>query len=403
MIPAIPLFTLESRIKRVLRKHLKDLGFTKSENGALTPPSEGKATLRSMHSAQRADRLNAEASFIATHWPQMRQYFASGVEVVPSEITPELELVESGTWQSTLFRMASLTWSVPVSQGYGRRMRFLVWDRHNDKLIGLIALGDPVFNLRVRDQHIGWNSDDRKKRLVGMLDAFVLGSIPPYNRLLGGKLIASLIRSVEVRDTFRERYHTTKGIISGKRKHAELVAVTTTSALGRSSVYNRVRLGSITYLKPLGYTEGWGHFHIPDAVFADVRTYLRRRRRKYAQDFKFGDGPNWRLRALRLAMGLVGLRPELLRHGIKREVFITELASNAQQILKGTRKIPKYDDLLSVAEISKLAKERWIVPRAERCPDFRDHTVDQIEAMLSARYVHEPTESSENVYAIGAA
>lgn len=403
MTPSVPLFTLEARIKRALRKHLKDLGFTKSKDGSLTPPSEGKATLRSMHSAQRADRLKAEANFISTHWPQMRQYFASGAEVVPSDITPELELVDSGTWQSTLFRMASLTWSVPVSQGYGRRMRFLVWDRHNNKLIGLIALGDPVFNLRVRDQYIGWNSDDRKKRLVGMLDAFVLGSIPPYNRLLGGKLVASLIRSVEVRDTFRKRYHTTKGIISGKRKHAELVAVTTTSALGRSSVYNRVRLGSITYLKPLGYTEGWGHFHIPDAVFADVRTYLRRRRRKYAKGFKFGDGPNWRLRALRLAMGLVGMRPELLRHGIKREVFITELACNAQQILKGTRKRPKYDDLLSVAEISKLAKERWIVPRAERCPDFRDHKVDQIEAMLSARYVHEPVENNEKVYAIGAA
>lgn len=403
MTPSIPLFTLESRIKRALRNHLKELGFTKSPSGALTPPSEGKATLRSMHSAQRAHRLKAEESFVAKQWPLMRRYFASGVDVVPTAITPKLELVESGTWQSNLFRLASLTWSVPVSQGYGRRMRFLVWDRHNDKLIGLIALGDPVFNLRVRDQYIGWDSDDRKKRLVGMLDAFVLGSLPPYNRLLGGKLVASLIRSVEVRDTFRQKYHTTKGIISRKRKHAELVAVTTTSALGRSSVYNRVRLGSTTYLNPLGYTEGWGHFHVPESVFADVRTYLRRRRRKYAKGFKFGDGPNWRLRALRLAMGLVGLRPELLRHGIKREVFITELATNARQILNGTRKRPKYDDLLSVAEIAALAKERWIIPRAERCPDFRAHTVDQIEAMLTARYVHEPVEDSEKVYAIGAA
>lgn len=400
---SIPLFTLESRIKRALRKHLKDLGFTKSANGLLTPPSEGKATLRSMHSAQRAQRLEAEAKFVAEQWPLMRRHFASGMEVVPSAITPAMELVESGTWQSTLFRLASLTWSVPVSQGYGRRMRFLVWDRHNEKLIGLIALGDPVFNLRVRDQYIGWNAADRKKRLVGMLDAFVLGSLPPYNRLLGGKLVASLIRSVEVRDTFRDRYHTSKGIISGKRKHAELVAVTTTSALGRSSVYNRVRLAEITYLKPLGYTEGWGHFHIPDDVFTDVRAYLRRRRRKYAKGFKFGDGPNWRLRALRLAMGLVGLKPELLRHGIKREVFITELASNASQILKGTRKRPKYDDLLTVAEISAIAKERWIVSRAERCPDFRAHTVDQIEAMLTARYVHEPVEPSELPYDIGAA
>lgn len=387
MAPLIPLFTLEARIRRALRRHLKDLGFTKTADGSLMPPSEGKATLRSMHSAQRAAKLASEAAFIADYWPRLRCHFASGIEVVPAEIRPELELVESETWQSNLFRLAALTWSVPVSQGYGRRMRFLVWDRHNNKLIGLIALGDPVFNLHVRDQYIGWNSNDRKERLVGMLDAFVLGSLPPYNRLLGGKLVAALIRSIEVRDTFRARYHDSKGIISHARKHAELVAVTTTSALGRSSVYNRVKLGSITYLKQLGFTEGWGHFHVPDEIFDDIRTYLNRRRHAYAKGFKFGDGPNWRLRALRLAMSLIGLRPELLRHGVKREVFITELASNAREVLKGQRKHPKYDGLQTVAEIAALAKERWIIPRAERCPDYRAHTVDQIENLLFAEYV----------------
>lgn len=38
-------------------------------------------------------------------------------------IAPLLELIEVGTWQSDLFRLASLT-SVPVSADYGRRMRF---------------------------------------------------------------------------------------------------------------------------------------------------------------------------------------------------------------------------------------------------------------------------------------
>ncbi len=395
MAPPIPLFTLEARIRRALRRHLKDLGFARCADGSLMPPSEGKDTLRSMHSAQRAAKLESEAAFITEQWPQLCCHFASGTEVVPGEIKPELELVKSNTWQSNLFRLAALTWSVPVSQGYGRRMRFLVWDRHNSKLIGLIALGDPVFNLAVRDKYIGWSSDDRKRRLVGMLDAFVLGSLPPYNRLLGGKLVASLIRSIEVRDIFRAKYYESKGIISHKRKCAELVAVTTTSALGRSSVYNRLKLGSMTYLKPLGYTEGWGHFHVPDSIFEDVRTYLRRRNHTYAKGFKFGDGPNWRLRALRLAMDLVGLRPGLLRHGLRREVFIAELACNARGILKGTQKRPKYDGLLSVADIGRLAKERWMVPRAERCPDYRSHTVDQIEALLFAKYTHQSSQNAE--------
>jgi hypothetical protein len=89
----------------------------------------------------------------------------------------------------------SLTWAVPVSHGFGRRLRYLVWDRHNGKLIGLMAIGDPVFNLSVRDKLIGWNSHARGERLVNIMDAYVLGAVPPYNMLLGGKLVAALIRT----------------------------------------------------------------------------------------------------------------------------------------------------------------------------------------------------------------
>ena len=121
---------------------------------------------------------------------KLNNYFADGSDVVVGKIDPELELIRSDTWQSDLFRMACLTWSVPVSQGYGRRLRFLVWDKSNDKLIGLIGLGDPVFNLRARDDLIGWNVSERTERLVNLMDAYVLGALPPYNFLLCGKMIA---------------------------------------------------------------------------------------------------------------------------------------------------------------------------------------------------------------------
>jgi hypothetical protein len=89
--------------------------------------------------------------------PDLLQYFASGTDIDPSLISPVLKRISSDTWESDLFRLASLTWSVPVSNGFGRRIRYLVWDEHNDKLIGLIAIGDPVFNLSVRDNLIGWD------------------------------------------------------------------------------------------------------------------------------------------------------------------------------------------------------------------------------------------------------
>src|SRR5437773_508485 len=139
----VPALTLEARIKRRLRAHLRELGFVRSDAGLLSPPASTKEALRSLHRIQRASRLEAHASFIDDRIPQLIKYFASGSEVQASAIKPSLQLIKSGTWEADLFRLASLTWSVPVSQGYGRRMRFLVWDKSNDKLIGLIALGDP--------------------------------------------------------------------------------------------------------------------------------------------------------------------------------------------------------------------------------------------------------------------
>lgn len=134
------------------------------------------------------------------------------------KISPVLERVSSGTWQSELFRLASLSWSVPVSNGFGRRLRYLVWDQANGKLMGLIAIGDPVFNLGVRDKFIGWNTNDRAARLVNLMDAYVLGAIPPYNALLGGKLIACLLRSRDIYDDFASAYGGSTGIISQAEK-----------------------------------------------------------------------------------------------------------------------------------------------------------------------------------------
>lgn len=373
--------TFDAYLRRRLQSHLRRLGFAKGDDG-LIPPSISKRRFRALHHLQREDRLRRESKFVQQEWRELRKHFANGTDVIPERIFPRLELVTSGTWQSRLFRLASLTWSVPVSRGYGRRMRFLVWDEHNGKLIGLIALGDPVFNLRVRDAEIGWTTEDRKKRLVNVLDAYVLGALPPYSMLLGGKLIASLLRTKEVRDAFKLRYGKARGVISGERKRPSLVMVTTTSALGRSSVYNRVSLGGCPILNGVGYTSGWGHFHIPDDLFAFVRRFLSAHDHKYANNNRFGDGPNWRFRAVRKALSLAGLDPNLLRHGINRQVFLCYLASNAKGVLKGSAKQPMFKKLPRVSEIAELARERWILPRALRRPEFKSWQVHSLRKKL---------------------
>ena len=260
-------------------------------------------------------------------------------------------------------------------------MRFLVRDRANGKLIGIFALGDPVFNLRVRDEWIGWNQAERRERLVNLMDAYVVGAMPPYADLLGGKLVASLIASEEVGRKFQERYGGREGLISGKKKQARLGLVTVTSALGRSSMYNRLKLvpngGSqtgqpVVDLRRLGVTTGYGHFQITDDLFSQLRGVLQEDGHKYADGHQFGDGPNWRIRVARTGLQSLGLNPdEVLKHGIQREVYAMPIATNARAFLAGKDEEPTFD-YRSADEISALAQKRWLVPRGNRRPSYRE-------------------------------
>ena len=367
----VTLLAREASLRRRVRQHLRCLGFSKTAEGLLVPPSLDKDAYRELHAPQRSERLIQEQEFLAQKSKSLIEYFANGNEIDVDRLNVRLELIDQQCWQSDLFRFASLLWSIPVSYGFGRRMRYLVWDEHSGKLVGLFALGDPVFNLRARDEWIGWSAEDRGKRLVHLLDGYVIGAVPPFNDILGGKLVAALMRTKEVARDFRERYGRTTGIISGDAKNAHLVAITTTSALGRSSVYNRLRLAGVTYLRSLGFTSGFGHFHFPQALFEDMRAYLKVRKHKYADSHQYGDGPNWRLRTIRQALRLLGMDPKLLRHGLSREVFISCLADNALEILRGKRKRPKYDSLLSASEVTALAIKRWLKPRSERNSAYR--------------------------------
>lgn len=390
MTNIIKIETRQASLKRRLRRHLKNLGFTKSADGLLETSGSGKDVIRSLHSIQRSDRLVQSRVFIKENSADLLKHFASGSDIDPLKIRPVLQRVRANTAESDLFRLAALTWSVPVSNGFGRRLRYLVWDKHNNKLIGLIAIGDPVFNLSVRDSLIGWDSGARGERLVNLMDAYVLGAVAPYNILLCGKLVACLVRTRDIYNDFQQTYGCTVGIISEKEKNARLLAVMTSSSLGRSSVYNRLKLDGVSYFRSIGYTSGWGHFHIPDKLFADLREYLRTIKHPYADLNRFGQGPNWRLRTTRVALQAIGFKDDLLKHGIKREVFLCEFATNAIRMLKTGKGRPNLNTLSTADQVAELALERWVRPRAQRRPEFQAWTADDLKNLLTNNVRLEP-------------
>jgi len=348
-----------------------------------------KDVIRSLHEAQRRERATRERKLLEKYGNQIISHFAEGKEVEPCKISPEIiPIIESDSLEGRLFRAATLLWSVPVSRGYGRRIRYLVIDQQNNKLIGIIGLGDPVFNLKCRDEWIGWNVEQRRERLSSVFDAYVLGAVPPYSLILGAKLIGSLVAAEEIRVEFRERYAHKEGIISKRAKEPHLVLITTTSALGRSSVYNRLRLpGNVNFIK-IGTTDGWGHFTVTDELFQQVRAVLKTNGDPYFNNYKFGQGPSWRLRALRKACHILGVDENMLRHGIKREVYAIPLATNWRDILLGRETIPEYQSR-NVSEIAIEALHRWVIPRSERTSNWSGWNRQNTWDVLTG-YVFEP-------------
>jgi hypothetical protein len=352
---------------------LEAQGFTRS-GGVLIPPDfvdKDEIRKKNLPAVQLA--LSKAEAGLRRYQDHLLDRFARGVEVVPRKFSPRLVEVHADSDEELLFRFARLQWSIPTSAGYGRRLRFLVIDESNDKLAGLIGLGDPVFALQGRDGWIGWSRDQCRVGLHNVMDAFVLGAVPPYSYLLGGKLMALLVSSDEVRDAFTRKYGKSLSVVKQRDLRSRLVLVTTTSALGRSSIYNRLRFDGRTVFESVGFTRGSGEFHFTNGLYKDIRRFAEANCNPTAKQERWGTGFRSRREVIKKTLIAVGLSGDWLYHGLEREVFVVPLAANARQVLRGEAKSARWYHT-SASDLGDWYRCRWMMPRAER--DSRYRTFD---------------------------
>lgn len=357
------------KLRRAVLSSLRKQGYEVKHGLVQIPSPADKSVIRKLHGLAVSHRLEATDPALRRKEARLIEFIASGREVCPDRITPRLQIVEPDTENELLFRYASLHWSVPVSAGYGRRLRFLVFDDQNDKLIGLFALGDPVYALHDRDKWIGWSSEPKREKLYHVMDAYVLGAVPPYSTLLGGKLIAMMALSNEVRRAFRNKYFGTKTLINRKKRPPYLALITTTSALGRSSLYNRMRISGFDYWHSVGFTKGFGEFHFSNGVYGAIREFVEDHCEPTAKQAAWGVGFRNKREVVRKCLPKLNLSPDLLNHGIEREVFAAPLGSKSLRFLRGEISRPSFFDW-PCQTLAELCMERWILPRAVRRPDF---------------------------------
>ena len=254
----------------------------------------------------------------------------------------------------------------------------MLMDEANGKIIGVLGLQSPPLSFPARDRLFSYPEGKKTELVNQTMDIYTLGSIPPYSRLLGGKLIALTAASNELRDAYRRKYSNQVTEMEGRKLPANLVALTTTSAYGRSSIYNRLRYNDTVEFRSLEYTEGYGAFHL-ERLYPKFRQFLE------AQDIStrggFGKGPRIKWQTMVRTLERIGFDSKLLHHGVKREVFLVPLVRNLKKFIEGAEHTPDYIDV-SFDTLAEYWRERWLIPRSERVDGWHDWNPEEIKHSL---------------------
>ena len=342
-------------------------GFIISDDGKLITPQD-KNYIRDVHRNSVSYILEKNRHFILKNdLTYLDKYIIDGKSLDVKNISPRLIPVQNEEY-SKLFRWIKMHWSIPISAGYGRRLRYIVENETDKSIMGIIGLDDPVYALKNRDAFIGWSSEQRKTRLKHVMDAFVLGAIPPYSMVLGGKLIASLVMSPEIRHDFKYKYAGKPSRISGEIFNGILVAITTASALGKSSIYDRIKIPNGSEFIHTGWTKGSGEFQFANNIYNKLYK-LASQSVKWTKNPLWGTGTRNRRVVIQEALRMLNLPADFNYHNIKRELFFIPLGSKSIEYLNGKVKCIKYYNTTQ-DEISQYILKRWVIPRSERRKEY---------------------------------
>ena len=253
----------------------------------------------------------------------------------------------------------------------------------------------------------------QKTKHIGssMIELNVCGAIPPYNHLLGGKLVALLALSPQVIHDYRKKYQDKISEIASRMKGesvtrpADLVYIGTTSLyyVG-SSQYNRLKIPGDIYgqsydvtLKELGYTVGFGTMHISRTTTMALNEAVGDDSHLINHVFGEGASPKFRLLTMsvsKLLESSLDCDPkEFTKHAMPRIVYGACLAKNTQGYLLGYDDKPDYYTDIDEYEIGTQKiidywRSRWLSSRLKHAPIFEKiRNFDKTELLISNEFV----------------
>jgi hypothetical protein len=226
-----------------------------------------------------------------------------------------------------------------------------------------------------------------------MMDIIVCGSIPPYNELLGGKLVSILACSPTVIKDYTKQYEHQVSVIASRMKGAKvvrdshLVFLGTTSLYSMgSSQYNRIKVpcshGFNLEFRKMGITEGFGTVY-----FSTVTTKLFSQILEIVDGGKrinhvFGEGTSPRLRMISRGLKEIGINSSsFLKHHSPRIVYSIYLAKNTCPFLLGLDDEPIYNFDINDEEDVKRNTQSLIDYWYGRWLEMRLHSVDIVDRL----------------------
>jgi hypothetical protein len=350
---------------------LEEQGF--KINPHVRPPEDSKEWYRSVQTRSRLEQISLHKTFLSGNINLAGNYCRDGKDISPEDIKIELREIIAGSKEERLYRWWNfMWWSIPFQRSYGRQMRFLLWDTTHNSPFGLICLQSPILKMSVRDKYLNIPQEELDIWVNRSMSAQRVGALPPYNELLGGKMVALSLTCNEIREAYRAKYSGYSSWLKNRYLSPDLLFITTTSAFGRSSIYNRLKYKGDLVAECLGKTQGSGSFHVPENIYLKLIHFLEENGKSYGRFY--GNGPSRKLKIISQGFSLLGI-PSFEYHGLKREFYLFPLAKNLKQVISHQEEPIWIDRPFN--ELLEFWKAKWSIPRIARNPSWQSFKKNQ--------------------------
>jgi hypothetical protein len=331
---------------------------------------------------QEPNMIQAKSQIASYYDLQWKPTDINNKELTIKEIEsldPYVEIVEDPKESTKWAAVRRMIHTMDFTANPGRNVKINVKDRVSGKLLGQISLASDVTAMGVRDNFIGWSKDN--KFVDGKLNNTTIASTivctqPLGYNFLGGKLIAMMTTTPEVRAYWKEKY---KNV---------LIAVGTTSLYGIHSQYNGIPL-----FKTLGESAGKISLKPDDKFYDPWHQWIKENRAEWYKqnisDERARNGANMGYEANGPVSGIkqkilsaifkeCGIKATEYHHGFKRGVYMAMMYENGCEYLRneitedklilkdkfkqGTEYINKWWKKHAISRYTKLHDEGRIKP-----------------------------------------